>query len=255
MVGLAQLILQRAYFKPCRDIFSITLMGEEIYIATSAADVQSIYNDTRRLDFDVIIRSLLTEHGMTVESLEKLFARGNAFGARSWMDQQHDIFRSQMHPGQEKGDVLERNFLDRIAESLHWERLTSPMILSDNDASAKLVSLWKWCGYISVDAAMRAFYGEALFRIQPDFVKKYLQLEDEFWALKSKYRLGQSRSKKAFVAAQKHATDAFTKWLSLPKNAREDACWMVKKIEQDFEELGMDDKSQLSALFFAHSIV
>ncbi|KAK2600639.1 hypothetical protein N8I77_010160 [Diaporthe amygdali] len=229
-------------------------MGEELYVATSAVDVTAIYKETERLDFDPIIRALLTEYGLASGTLDKLFDP-DLNGKRSWMSGQHDIFRSQMHPGSDHGDLLESLFLGGIDQSLNWDHLSGPMVLSEDGDHSKSISLWKWCGFVSVQAATRAFFGEGFLRVVPDFVEKYIQLEDDYWHTKSGSKLSQSAAKIAFQKAQQHSWDAFKTWLSLPQKERQDASWMVRKIEQDFEKLGIDDKTQLSALFFAHSVV
>lgn len=244
----------RRYFGANRDIFSLTVMGEELYVATSAVDVTAIYKETERLDFDPIIRALLTEYGLASGTLDKLFDP-DLNGKRSWMSSQHDIFRSQMHPGSDHGDSLESLFLGGIDQSLNWDRLSGPMVLSEDGGHSKSISLWKWCGFVSVQAATRAFFGEGFLRVVPDFVDKYIQLEDDYWHTKSGSKLSQSAAKIAFQKAQQHSWDAFKTWLSLPQKERQDASWMVRRIEQDFEKLGIDDKTQLSALFFAHSVV
>ncbi|KAJ4405282.1 hypothetical protein N0V82_010344 [Gnomoniopsis sp. IMI 355080] len=231
-------------------------MGKEIYIVTSAADVAAVYKETKALDFDVIIRGLLAEYGLTPTALDRLFD-SSRFGNRSWMDREHDVFRAQMHPGSETGDALEAAFLGSIDELMHWDRLGEPMVISGGSSSGtdpvKIVSLWSWCGQVSIEASTRAFFGKSMLRAVPGFVADYIRLDDEFWALKSQGR--EAAAKLAFSTYQDRTIAAFSQWLALPKSKRADASWMMKETEKDFEAMGIVDALQIGAIYFAHSAV
>lgn len=224
-----------------RDVFSVTVMGEELYIAASADDVNSIYKDTKNLDFDAVITDLLREFGVSKDTLDKLFDP-ELFGGRNWMDHQHGIYRAQMHPGG-RGDALAEAVLEQVDMAVQWDRIISPIALKSPDNLSRKVSLWKWCAHVLVEASMQSFFGPSFLQLSPDFVADYLKFDEDYWRLKAK-------SPKAAAETKQNCVSALLRWLDLPELERSDACWMVSKVERDFVDMGIRDKAQLAALLF-----
>lgn len=224
-----------------RDIFSVTVVGEELYIAASADDVNSIYKDTKNLDFDAVIVDLLREFGISKDTLDKLFD-AQLSGGRNWMDRQHDVYREQMHPVG-RGNALAEAIVEQIDRALHWDRIVSPIAFDSPGNAPRRVSLWKWCAHVLVEASMQAFFGHSFLRLSPGFVADYLWFDEDYWRLKAK-------SPKAAATTKEKCTSALLRWLDRPELERRDACWMVAKVEQDFVNMGICDKAQLAALLF-----
>src|SRR5690349_522501 len=49
----------REYFGNTREIFSVSVMGQELYIVTSATDVLAVYKESEKLDFDSIVKDIM----------------------------------------------------------------------------------------------------------------------------------------------------------------------------------------------------
>jgi len=128
--------IYKEYFGNTREIFAITVMGEEIYIVTSPDDVLSVYNNTKALDFNPIIKDIMA----TLATLDGMFEE--RFKGKCWMDLTHDDFKLQLHP-EEKLDVLQGTFLSNIDRSLNWDKLSGPMVISGSGKDEKVVSLFK----------------------------------------------------------------------------------------------------------------
>lgn len=224
-----------------RDIFSVTVVGEELYIAASANDVNSIYKDTKNLDFDAVIVDLLREFGISKETLDKLFDAQSS-GGRNWMDRQHDVYREQMHPVG-RGNALAEAIVEHIDRAVQWDRISAPIALHSPGQGPRKVSLWKWCAHVLVEASMQAFFGPSFLRLSPGFVADYLRFDENYWRLKAK-------SPKAAATTKENCVSALLRWLELPEVERRDACWMVAKVEQDFVNMDICNKSQLAALLF-----
>ncbi|POS81166.1 hypothetical protein DHEL01_v200437 [Diaporthe helianthi] len=216
-------------------------MGEELYIAASADDVNSIYKDTKNLDFDAVIVDLLREFSVSKDTLDKLFD-AQLSGGRNWMDRQHDVYRAQMHPGG-RGDALTDAILGKVDKMVQWDRIVAPIALESPDDIFKRVSLWKWCAHVLVETSVQAFFGPMFLQLSPSFVADYLTFDEDYWRLKAK-------SPKAAASTKQNCVSALLRWLDLPELERRDACWMVTKVEQDFKDMGISDKAQLAALLF-----
>lgn len=224
-----------------RDIFSVTVVGEELYIAASADDVNSIYKDTKNLDFDAVIVDLLREFGISKDTLDKLFD-AQLSGGRNWMDRQHDVYREQMHPG-DRGNAVSEAVLEQVDRAVQWDRIVSPIALHSPGKASRTVSLWKWCAHVLVETSMQAFFGPSFLRLSPEFVADFLRFDEDYWRLKAK-------SPKAAATTKQNCVSALVRWLDRPELERRDACWMVAKVEQDFANMGICDKAQLAALLF-----
>ncbi|KAK1979266.1 cytochrome P450 [Colletotrichum cereale] len=227
-----------------RSIFSVTIMGDELYIATSPADVTAIIKETRSLTFDPIIRLILGEFGMTKESLDALFEPRGKYNSRSWMDRQHDVFRSQMHPATDRGEGLSTRILEYIDQGMQPSLLTDAKLLCAISKGGKAVSLWKLCSHILVDASTRAFWGDGLLRVASDFVDNYLAFDATYWK--------RDRSKRPADECRQKNLTALEKWLQLPIGERRDASWMIRVLEDDYNDIGITDKSQLAAQYFVY---
>lgn len=219
----------------------MTVVGEELYIATSADDVNSIYKDTKNLDFDAVIVDLLREFGISKNTLNRLFD-AQLSGGRNWMDRQHDVYREQMHPVG-RGNAVAEAILDQIDKAVQWDRIVAPVALHSPDEISRKVSLWKWCAHVLVETSMQAFFGPSFLRLSPEFVADFLRFDEDYWRLKAK-------DPKAAVTTKQNCVSALLRWLGRPELERRDACWMVAKVEQDFVNMGISDKAQLAALLF-----
>jgi hypothetical protein len=107
--------MRRQNFGNSRESFTVTVMGEELYIIISPEDVLAVYKDTKALDFDPIIREIIADFGVRNKPLDKVSDRGS--NDKHWMDLSHTNFRLQMHPGN-KLETLQSAFLYNIEQQL-----------------------------------------------------------------------------------------------------------------------------------------
>lgn len=153
------------------------------------------------------------------------------------MDSCHDDFKLQMHPG-EKLESLQATFQDNIDRLLQWDQITG--IKSDN-GSVKIVSAWQWCRHVLVDAATRAFFGNAIYQVSPNFLVDFYTYDDDAW----KQHYGYPRfAAREMYDAKDRCGQAWTAYLSLPAEDRSDASWITKKIEEGLKGLDIHDASQ-----------
>ncbi|GAB1317209.1 hypothetical protein MFIFM68171_07419 [Madurella fahalii] len=79
------------YFGNTREIFAFTVMGQEMYIATSPDDVLSVYKESKRIELDSIIKDIMDDFGCTDATVNKIFETKNGM-TTSWMDLCHANF-------------------------------------------------------------------------------------------------------------------------------------------------------------------
>lgn len=219
-------------------------MGQELYIVTSPKDTLSVYKNSKALDFNPIIKEIMASFGLRSSTLDKMFQE-TAEG-KSWMDISHDNFKLQMHPG-ERLEEIQGKFLGNIDASLHWDKLSGPMVISGFGNDEKVVSLFKWCGEVLVESATRAFFGDALFGTDPNLLADFFVFDAQSWKLSYQYPYFAARD---MYDAKAKGEAAFSKYLALPKEQREDASWIVKCMAEGIENLGIHEESQSSPMLF-----
>ncbi|PQE20890.1 cytochrome P450 protein [Rutstroemia sp. NJR-2017a BBW] len=226
----------RKYFGNTREIFMVTVMGEELYIATSAQDVSSIYKSSKAFDFNAIINDIFEGFGITASTMQKMYELN--WGQRKhWIDIIHEIFKEQMHHG-EKLVELQTTFLRKIDDCLSWYRLSGAMLLSEPSDNIKVVSIYKWTYEVLVSAASTSFFGNAILDVNPDLLKDFLIFDTEAWKMLLKYP---PFAAKDMFEAKAKCEAAFERYLALPVEKREDATWLVRNIETAMKGLGIPD--------------
>lgn len=238
----------REYFKNTREIFSLTIMGDEFYIVTSPDDILAIYRDTSNLEFDPIVRDIMSDFGVNPPTLDKMF--DHRFDSnKCWMDICHDDFRSQMHPGA-RLKALEATFLNNIDRCLNWQQTRSSgraAVLSST-SEVTTISVWKWCGNVLVDSATRAFFGDSLYRLAPNMLEDFFTFDEEGWKLNYKYPKFAARK---MYDAKKKGEVTFAEYLALPKEERQDASWIVERMEEGMKDLGITEPEQRGPMLYA----
>ena len=65
----------RLYFGNTRQPFSLTVMGEELYIVTSPEDVSAVYRNIKALDFDPFIHNVTMASALPERTQKKCSGR------------------------------------------------------------------------------------------------------------------------------------------------------------------------------------
>ena len=256
----------REYFGNTRQPFSLTVMGEELYIITSAEDVSAVYRNTKALDFDPFIHNVAMAFGATKTNADKMFevpsisekkkllgdGEGPDRPTKSFIEQSHDNYKLQLHPGP-KLDELQAAFLDRIDSYLHFDKISPRITRPSSGSDIKFVSLFDWTSEVLLDAATRAFFGDSLLDIiEPDLLDSFFVFDDDSWKLN--YQYPRFAAKEMFGAKDK-ATAAFERYFSLPRRERPGAAWIIQMLEDDMRRLGMDNQQVASMIFMIYWVV
>ncbi|KAI3401886.1 hypothetical protein diail_6445 [Diaporthe ilicicola] len=168
---------------------------------------------------------------------------------KHWMDKTHDDFKFQMHPGDRLKSV-EGRFLGNIDRLMNWESISGASLLRSTEHS-KTVSMWNWCWIVLSEAATQAFFGDAIFQVAPNVLDEFWTFNLEAWKMHSKYP---RFAAPAAFKAKDRSVKAFSDYLSLPKEQRSGACWLVEQLELGIEEMGITgitEPTQCGAMLFS----
>ena len=253
----------RTYFGNTRQPFSITVVGEELYIVTSPEDVSAVYKKSQALSFDPFINNVTMAFGATRANADKMLetplrsiegglgtnTSDNSSRSKSFMEQSHDNYKLQLHPGH-KLDELQAAFLDRIDSALQFHNISPKITRFSPSPHTKGVSLFDWTSEVLLDTATRAFFGNILLDdVQPDLLDSFFIFDDESWKLNYQYP--------RFAAKQMHAAKdksiaAFERYFSLSRSSRPGAAWIITTLEDDMRALGMDTQQIASMIFLVY---
>lgn len=211
-------------------------MGEVLYIVTSPSDVQQMYKEPS-LSFEAVISGFMSQFGCTPDTLQKMFDKTGR--TKHWMDGSHDDFKLQMHPG-DKFEVLNDSFLRNIESWMYWDRIKGFGLVSETP-DVKTVSLWRWCYTVLCDSATRSMFGDAIFEVYPDMLENFYAFDEEGYKLP--FKLPRFAAKTLYQTLER-SQKAFADFLALPKEKRQDSSWIVKRLEEGMNEVGVEDPTQ-----------
>ncbi|KJZ75145.1 hypothetical protein HIM_05339 [Hirsutella minnesotensis 3608] len=232
----------RTYFRNSREIFALTVMGQEIYVVTDPAHIQAVFKQPAALDHDAMAIDILLDVGMTKETIHEICEP--VYGRKTFIHTTHDNFRAQLHPGPQL-DKVQREFLGHIDKSLQWNKITGSIGQSSPN-NAKIVSLWEWCGEVLVDSAIEAFFDRSLYDFNPDILKDFFLFDDESWKLP--YKLPRFAVKNLHGSMDR-CIEAISQWLAIPAEKR-DASWIINRMTEGMQQLGVTDARQRGAMVF-----
>ena len=241
----------REYLGNARQPFSLTVVGEELYIVTSSEDVSAVYRNTKALDFDPFIHNVAMAFGATRANANKMFEEAGG-QSRSFIEKSHDNYKLQLHPGPKLED-LQASLLNRIDSHLNFSNISSRITRPSPNPQTILVSLFDWTSEVLLDAATRAFFGDTLLdTIQPDLLESFFLFDDESWKLN--YQYPRIAAQKMYSAKDK-AIVAFECYFSLPRQERPGAAWIIMTLEDDMRALGMNTQQLSSMIFMVYWVV
>lgn len=166
-----------------------------------------------------------------------------------------DIYKQQLYPG-EKLNVLQRRFLEYIDTSLRWNTLSSFCVSApaSNEVPCKepTFSLYKWCREVLIDAATRTFFGDILLEIDPAFTQHFNDFERNSWKLP--YQYPQIFAKDVHAAKSK-MLDTLMTYLSLPKEQRSDASWLIQTLENEQREICIPDRDIAALIVMGYWVI
>ncbi|KAL8935169.1 MAG: hypothetical protein Q9216_005555 [Gyalolechia sp. 2 TL-2023] len=229
----------KKYFNddPC----TLTIAGNKLYMVTMPQQFSEVYKSTTALSFDLFVRELHQGFSMSPKGVEKMWEVPMAHekhrtppGRKHLVDRSSDFHRLQLLPGPQLEELNDR-FLSRIEHGTSWNNVPKSCIVSST-SEEMTVSLYRWCGEVLVDAATRAFYGDALVDTEPRLIHDFLEFDEHSWMLLYQYP---SIFAKVMTAPRDRVMRSFDRYVSLPSERRQDAASYTKSLEAEQVKAGV----------------
>lgn len=203
---------------------------------TSAKDTTAVFKSPDKLIFDTYIQDMMLRFGISQHGVDATWHSPTAPGSRNrtLFKTMESTMKKQLNPGNEM-KKLEDNLLSRIDENLTWARVPGTGT-SVSDSTEKIVPLLEWSRECLLKSVTTAFYGEAIFKVEPDFLEIFSNFDDNGWKLP--YRVP-AKFSQDMLQPKEAAQRAFRRYFDLPTSERADACWMVHEVEAEMRTAGI----------------
>ncbi|MCJ1377230.1 hypothetical protein MMC17_000322 [Xylographa soralifera] len=233
----------RYYFKNTREIFSITIAGQKMYIITSPKDVATVYKHPDTLTFEGFVKDMYVSLGMSPEGRAKMFGATASKDITSTQptDQKQahlgmGVQREQLHPGGHLDDLI-ATYVEHIKRQTKFENI--PKVCKVGSfTNQKVVSLRKWCEDVLGHATIEAFFGNVLLELEPSLLDDFHQFDANSWMLL--YQYPRPLARPMFRALDKGA-EAFTRYFQLLATQRQ-PCHYIKTVEAKQRKAEMSDR-------------
>ena len=260
--SITPLIFSRLYFGNSREPFKLIIMGETVYVITSALDTSMIYKSDQ-FSMDPWINDLMLQFGASRPSVKAMFSpvltseKGEppidpSLGLSNWQGKPLKevcvlLFRLFLNPGH-NSETLLQVLLETVNTRMSWEGIPEEQILAKN-SGGYTVSLLKWSQHVLLEGATRSFFGKALLDLEPNLFKSFYAFDESSWKLP--YKIPEIFAHD--VATSKAvAVQALRKYFDLPKDQRSDASLVIQQIESAMRAngIGSADMGTLVLLFY-----
>ncbi|KAK2606346.1 hypothetical protein QQS21_003277 [Conoideocrella luteorostrata] len=236
----------RIYFGDTREPYALAIAKFTFYIITKSADVQATYRNTATLSFDIFGQEILRYLGVSQDAVKTMYGRSNAADAlhpnpsgKSLARMSRDFHIYQLYPSNKLSDISERFhcFLDG---KLTIEKLAlvgkSCSRAGENEV---LMSLYRWSDEMLAESIADCYFGESLRKIEPDFVRIYLEFSEHSW--RALFLMPEVLGKKMFRPLRS-LVDILEKWFELPMEERRDTVWYTTAIEAEMRHVGISNR-------------
>jgi hypothetical protein len=221
-----------------------------MYIITSAKDATSIFKHAKQLIFEPYVRDLHVQFGTSPAGLNVLWtkptqevvnARSESGGfpnphAKNVHHVLESVIKAQLNPGAAL-EKLSVSFLGTIYDRMNWDTIPENLILEKLDSDSEcVVSLQGFIRYVMLYSATKAFFGDTIFKIDPNILEYFADFDEDSW--KFSYKVPPMFARKMLDAKAK-TQNVLKQYFELPLAERDDASWMIKTMEAEMRAGGM----------------
>ncbi|KAL4918995.1 cytochrome P450 [Aspergillus aurantiobrunneus] len=225
------------YWIPCikqfdhsRSPFHVTLFGASLYIISDPVDAAEISRQSKAFTLEPLAQELLLKFGISKPATDRLFLPGPKAaraGPLHATDTIIDLYRQHISPGKELDSFIDGDVIPRIAA-----------ILNPTELGAL------------VNGIVRAYYGDIVLQIQPDFAARYMDWEKSSW----KFLMGLLPRflSKDMLAAKEDMIHLFEEYFRLTPDKRGHSNFWVSSVERLLRDLDLTD-SEIGRMFMLHT--
>jgi hypothetical protein len=241
----------RIYFGNSREPFKLIIMGQVIYVMTSAHDPAGIYN-TDSFSMNPWLVEMMSQFGASPSSVKAMWSvvpleNGHnpispQVPLRGWEDKPVKevclmLFRLLLVQGAQMEKVL-RMLLDTVIARMSWNAIPKDIVLQGTEDSYT-ISLSKWCQHALLEGATQSFFGHALLDLEPNLLRSFTDFDEASWKLS--YQLPEFLAKDC-LESKAIAENALAKYFELPREQRADASLVMQEIESVLRTAGINSK-------------
>ena len=248
-------MIQRKYFSPSREPFSMTVAGQTIYVATSPDDISGVWKNSRTISIDPITMDMYNLGGISAKNREAMFnrhptGRYNAGTSRPLTPTQMtiELHHRQLHAGPRLDSLLQDKMIPSCFKKLDIADPKNKAILSRSENSA-IVSLHDLCVDTFITEVTEAYFGPALLLESPNLVGAFLDWEYCSW--KFLFMLPDVLAQD-MIKTKRKITDAFANYYRQPQISRPGAIYFVESLENMLVEVGLtkDEMGKFTLLHY-----
>ena len=242
------------YFEHSSGPFAMTLAGEKVYVATSASDINAVWNDSKTLSLDAIAMELFTLIGISQRGREALFevcesARYNVGFPKAGNVQERvqDFHKQQLHNGPRLEALMSEKVVPGLLRFLDFSDPRHPAVTS-RSASSVTVSLFELCVHAIIAEDTDAYFGPKLREMASGIVDAFVEWEYTNWKFVMQMPALLSRD---MLRCKATAVDAFEAYYRVPRSERPGASHFVVLLEDMLREAGLKEK-EIAMFTFLH---
>ena len=219
----------RKYFANTRRIFTITVAGQSLYIVTSPQDIKHVYKNTENLTFDGFVMDMYRGVGMSPNGMSKVFeeqASGDGLNTTKSSFKRHAVLganvpHEQLQAGSTKLEEISKVFQACMeAQTVPSNIPIRALVEAPSVDGTHTVSLRQWAFGVLGGVTLKAFFGDALQRVAPDYLDTFHHFEESSWKLTYQYP---RRFAQPVYDALDKTRDMMTRYYELPLEERADA--------------------------------
>lgn len=242
------------YFQHSPGPFAMALLGEKVHVATSAEDINAVWNLSKTLSLDAIGMEMFTLIGISQRSREALFetnesARYNAGFAKAGSVQERvqDFHKQQLHNGPRLEALMSGKIVPGLVRFLDFEDPRHPAV-TERSASSVTISLFDLCVHAIIAEDTDAYFGPRLREMAPGIVEAFVEWEYSNWKFVMQMPAFLSKD---MLRCKAEVVDAFEAYYKLPRSQRQGASHFVTSLEDMLREVGLTEK-EMAMFTFLH---
>jgi hypothetical protein len=242
------------HFQHSTGPFAMTLAGEKVYVATSAEDINAVWNNSKTLSLDAIAMDMFTLIGISQRGREALFethesAQFNAGFAKPATVQERvqDFHKQQLHNGPRLEALMSEKIVPGLFRFVDFSDPRHPAVTSCCEAGVT-VSLFELCVHAIIAEDTDAYFGPKLREMAPGIIEAFVDWEYANWKFVMQMPAFLSRD---MLRCKATVVDAFGAYYRVSRSERPGASHFVVSLEDMLREAGLTEK-EMAMFTFLH---